>query len=89
MDSRTFCLKKTLNGFAASPKPSWPKGVYHLPVHLKTGIIVINQLPKTPETLWLRLLGKGKVQGQAISELLALSKDEPLRSKALQLLAKM
>ena len=78
---------KTLDGFGASPQPSWPKGVYHFHVHLKSKIIVLNQLPKTSETLWLRLLGKGKVQGQAISEILALPKDEPLRSIALQLLA--
>ncbi len=77
----------TLNGFGAKPKPPWPSGIYHFRVHFKTTIIVINQLPKTPETLWLRLLGKGKVQGEAISELLALPKNEPLRSTALQLLA--
>ena len=42
-----------------------------MPTHLKTGIIVIHQLPKTPETLWLRMLGKGGVQAQAIQEVAA------------------
>jgi hypothetical protein len=33
-------------------------GVYLLSPGCKTGIIVIHQLPKIPETLWFRLLGK-------------------------------
>mgnify|MGYP000532944904 CR=1 FL=1 len=36
-------------------------GVYLLSPGCKTGIIVIHQLPKTPETLWFRLLGKEKI----------------------------
>jgi hypothetical protein len=44
----------------------WGEGVYLLNSTLKTGIIVIHQLPKTPSTLWVRLLGKGKVQARAI-----------------------
>jgi hypothetical protein len=31
----------------------WGEGVYLLSPTLKTGIIVIHQLPKTPSTLWL------------------------------------
>jgi hypothetical protein len=35
----------------------WGEGVYLLSPTLKTGIIVIHQLPQTPTTLWVRLLG--------------------------------
>jgi Domain of unknown function (DUF4351) len=59
--------------------------VYLLPPLQKTGIIVIHQLPKIPKTLWFRLLGKGKVQQQAISEVAALSIDSPHRTDALKL----
>jgi hypothetical protein len=38
------------------------EGVYLLPSAQKTGIIVIHRLPKTPETLWFRILGKDGVQ---------------------------
>lgn len=31
----------------------WGEGIYVLPSGLKTGIIVIHQLPQTPETIWL------------------------------------
>jgi flagellar biosynthesis/type III secretory pathway protein FliH len=54
--------------------------------YLRTAIIVIHQLPRTPETLWLRILGKGTVQKQAIDELAALPVDNPLRTNALKLL---
>ena len=42
-------------------------------------------MPRTPETLWLRLLGRETVQKQAIDELEALSLDDPLRSATLHL----
>lgn len=54
--------------------------------HFKTGIIAIHQLPKTPETLWLRLLGKGRVQEQAIVEVAALPAQHPQRDNVLDLL---
>ncbi|OJJ26280.1 hypothetical protein BI308_06595 [Roseofilum reptotaenium AO1-A] len=41
-------------------------GVYQLAKINQTGIIAINQLPEIPETLWLRLLGKGGTQKRAI-----------------------
>jgi hypothetical protein len=44
------------------------EGVYLLPSAQKTGIVVIHRLPKTPETLWFRLLGKEGVQKRAIEE---------------------
>ena len=48
--------------------------------------MAIHQLPETPETLWLRILGKGGVQQRAISELSALAAEDPLRIIALELL---
>lgn len=48
--------------------------------------MVIHQLPCTEETLWLRILGKGRVQQQAIDELETLPQNNPLCSKAIDLL---
>jgi len=53
-------------------------GIYFCGDIFKTAFIVIHQLPVTPETLWLRLLGRGSVQRQAVLELEALSPDLPL-----------
>jgi len=64
----------------------WGEGVYLLSPTLKTGIIIIHQLPQTPTTLWVRLLGKGKVQARAIQEVAALPAEHPYRNNALDLL---
>ena len=76
-----------LDGFKASlDEENWGTGVHFLGEHLKTVIVAIHQLPRTPETLWLRLLGKGRVQQQAIEELKTLPQNNPLRDKAIDLL---
>ena len=64
----------------------WGKGVYFLTEVWRVGLIAIHQLPRSPETMWLRMLGSGRVQEQAIAELSALPVDNPLRTNALQLL---
>jgi len=64
---------------------NWGKGIYFLGVALKTVIIAIHQLPSTPETLFLRILGKGKVQRLAVEELEALANNSPLLSEIIKL----
>jgi Domain of unknown function (DUF4351) len=71
---------------AVGDEETWGSGVYILPSFLQMGIIVVHQLPVTPETLWFRLMGKGKVQQTAIAEVAALPLDHPYRSNALDLL---
>jgi hypothetical protein len=39
-------------------------------------IVAIHQLPKTLDPLWLRILGKGRVQKQAIDDLQLLSTED-------------
>jgi hypothetical protein len=79
--------KAFLDGFNAQPDlENWLPGIYFLGASLRTAIVVIHQLPETPETLWLRILGKGTVQQRAIAELSALPTDDPLRIVALELL---
>jgi hypothetical protein len=50
-----------------------------MPARLTAALVVINQLPATADTLWLRLLGKGQTQHQAIAEVLALPRESPSR----------
>jgi hypothetical protein len=76
-----------LNGFNAAPaQQNWPRGIYFLGEYLRTAVVVIHQLPETEETLWLRILGRGRVQERAIAQLSALSVDHPVRAIALELL---
>jgi hypothetical protein len=77
---------KILSGFSATLKPDWLPGIHFLPKLLRIAIVAIHQLPQTPETLWLRLIGRGSIQKQAIDELEALEANNPFRSRALELL---
>lgn len=61
-------------------------GFYRLAPRLKTAIVALAELPNTPDTLWLRLLGSGRTQETAIAELLLLPESDPKRSSALSLL---
>ncbi|MEG5065120.1 flagellar assembly protein H [Microcoleus sp. B3-A4] len=79
--------KALVDSFNAIPDTeNWIQGIYFLGESLRTAIVAIHQLPETPATLWLRILGKGGVQQRAISQLSALAADDPLRIIALELL---
>jgi hypothetical protein len=82
----TSASERLLNGFRAQQDAAWPSGIYFLGDSLRTAIIAIDQLPCTPDTLWLRVLGKGATQKQAISELFAMPREDGLRSVTLGLL---
>lgn len=74
-----------LSSFGTMQKAGWLSGVHFLPDALRTAIVAIHQLPQTPETLWLRLLGRGSVQSQAIIELQALPLEHPYQKATLEL----
>ncbi len=75
-----------LSGFGAiNDEGNWGKGIYLLAKYFRGGMVVVHQLPKTPDTLWLRILGRGKVQQQAIQELQALPEDDLLKLSTLEL----
>ncbi len=67
----------------------WGDGVYLLSEMQRTGIIVVHHLPKTPDTVWFRILGRGKVQQEAIDEIEALPANSPYRDEALKLFVKL
>ena len=77
---------RILGEFGARMQLDWASGIYFLPNSLKTAIIVIHQLPVTRETLWLRLLGRGKVQAKAIAEFAALPDDYLFKSAIIEVL---
>ncbi|WP_404787594.1 DUF4351 domain-containing protein [Altericista sp. CCNU0014] len=79
--------ERLLQTFGAIGSESWPAGVYFLAPSLRTAIVAIDRLPRTEESLWLRLLGKGRTQKGAIAEVLAFETDDPRRSSIMRLLA--
>ncbi|MEG3437131.1 hypothetical protein V0288_08375 [Pannus brasiliensis CCIBt3594] len=68
-----------LEGFGATVREDWPDGVFFLPPFHRTAIIAINQLPVRPDTLWIRLLGRGNVQDRAVREVLELPGENAFR----------
>jgi hypothetical protein len=71
--------------FSGVPDPEQGEGFYRLAMRLRTTIVVIDELPTTPDTLWRRLMGKGRTQEDAIAELLLLPESNPKRGPALEL----
>ena len=63
----------------------WPCGVYFFQKCFRGAILAINELPVTEETLWFRLLGRGTVQQQAVSELVALPPENIVRRNVLEM----
>jgi hypothetical protein len=74
-----------LSSFRTIQKEGWLSGVHFLADAMRSAIVAIHQLPQTQETLWLRLLGRGSVQSQAIIELQALPLDHPYQKATLEL----
>ncbi len=62
------------------------QGVYHMAASLQAAIVVIHQLPKTRETLWIRLLGRAGFQKRAIEEVIGLPPEDLSRGRILELL---
>ena len=83
----TSASDNLLNFFEARLKPTWGKGVYFLNQGLRSAIVVVDRLPITKKTLWLRILGKGQTQEQAIDEVTALPRGNILRNHVLELLS--
>ncbi len=74
-----------LSSFNVNQKLGWLPGIYFLGDALRTAIVAIHQLPQTSETLWLRVLGRGSTQSQAIVELSALPLNHPYKQATLEL----
>lgn len=78
--------QNVLAGFKATPDPQWGEGIHWLGESLRTAIVALSQLPANPDTLSLRLLGRGSTQQQAIEEVLALPRTSSFRENTLELL---
>ncbi|WP_193200220.1 hypothetical protein [Nostoc sp. MG11] len=79
--------KALLKAFGATlDLENWIEGMYFLPEGIRAAIVAINKLPQTPETLWFRLLGRGKIQRKAVEELVALPPSDLVRRNVLEII---
>jgi len=72
--------------YGATPRPDCPEGVYAAAEGFCTNMVAIHQLPVTPETLMLRVLGRGRTQ-QAAADAIADLPESPPVERILALLA--
>jgi hypothetical protein len=78
---------RLLDTFNCQLDPDYGDGFYKLAATgLRTKLVAIAELPTTPDTLWLRLLGKERTQQDAIAELLMLPETDPRRESSVNLL---
>jgi hypothetical protein len=74
------CSKPILEGFRAFPDDRFPAGVYLLGSRMRMGIVNIKDLPETPDTLWLKMLGDRQSARRAFQSLQQLSTPNPAKS---------
>lgn len=73
-----------LEGFAIHPSSHQVPGIYEYPPAFHTTIVVTSELPRDRSTIWLRLLGRGPTQRDAIDDLMALPASHPQRCVMIQ-----
>ncbi len=63
------CSPKMLELCGAKPAPEFGLGVYRLIPILRMGIVVIDQLEYSPETMWLKMLGDRVAANRAFGDI--------------------
>ncbi len=66
-----------LAAYAGLPAPGWPDGFYCCAPGLRMWVVVLHELPKTPETRLLRMFGPPRMQLEVLQELKELAPDDP------------
>ena len=75
--------RRVIEHYVTTQKPIWPSGFY-FSQPFRTALVAIHQLPVNEATLWLRLMGRGKVQQRAVAELLALPIGHPMKRRTME-----
>lgn len=65
------------------------RGIYEGPPMMRTHLVVVSELPRTRDTLLVRLMGAGRTLKHAIEDLQALPEDAPERRLALPILVQL
>jgi Domain of unknown function (DUF4351) len=79
----TLCRpRKVMREYEAEPMAGWPPGFWTLRREQRLYLVALPALPRTPETLTLRLIPSGATREQALREYAVLPPDSP-RARAL------
>lgn len=80
---------QALAALSAQRVPGWPPGFYSSGPLLELWLVVLPELPSTPETRMLRLLGPPKQRLAAMHEVAALPHDDPAKQPQLEILSEL
>ena len=75
-----------LSRLKMGPAEDWPRGFYRADGLTPLWIVVLTELPCTPETRVLRLCGTTEMRRVAVAEIDSLSEDDPSRQPLLSML---
>jgi hypothetical protein len=64
--------RTAIEAWALRMRRGWPRGVYMAAAPARLAVVVLSQLPRTPDTLLLRLMGSGSLLREAVSDARAL-----------------
>lgn len=74
--------RTVLRGYGFTRARDWPRGVWVRSELDAVGVVVLSALPRRRDTLLLRLMGRGRVQREAIADLMDLPEDAKEREIA-------
>jgi hypothetical protein len=84
----TACSRKMLRSFDAVPDKALGPGVYRISSGWRIGLVIVRELPETPETLWLRGLGKDKILSEAFAGIRSLPETKRERNDIVEVCIK-
>jgi hypothetical protein len=70
--------RSVMHEYEAEPMTGWPPGFWTLRREHRLYLVALAELPRTPETLSLRLMGGGAMHEQALQDFADLPRDSPL-----------
>jgi hypothetical protein len=74
--------QEALRAYGAVPMPDWPEGFWQAALDEYMRFVLLHDLPEHPDTLALRLAGRGNTLQRAVIELFYLPEEHPLRVRA-------
>jgi hypothetical protein len=84
----TACSETILQLFGAVPQQALGPGIYQITPGWRIGLVVVRELPKTPDTLWLRGLGKDKILSEAFTGIRSLPETKRERNDIVEVCIK-
>jgi hypothetical protein len=84
----TACSREMLRSFGSVPDRALGPGIYRISPGWRIGLVIVRELPETPETLWLRGLGKDEILSEAFTGIRSLPETKRERNDIVEVCIK-